>query len=75
MHRALKEIARDVRSNWDLMGTQAESLLAAMEGFDEIRDTGQGIVTLAKFRWAARTWRGPVAQQIKNEIDGILKAH
>ena len=75
MPRPLKEIAKDVRSDWISIHPEAEPFLAAMERLDQIRaDRNADVKVLAKFRWAARKWRGPVAKQIKSEIDLILMA-
>ena len=76
MHRPPKEIARDVRSGWTSIHPEAERFLAAMERLDQIRaDQNTDVKVLAQFRWAARKWWGPVAGQIKSEIDLILKAY
>ena len=76
MHRPPKEIARDVRSGWPSIHPEAERFLAAMERLDQIRaDRNTDVKVLAQFRWAARKWRGPVAGQIKTEIDLILRAY
>ena len=77
MHRHPKDIAKDVRSDWRPIYPEAEQFLVAMERLDQIDDhyhPDSGVVVLAKFRWAARKWRGPVAKQIKSEIDLILMA-
>jgi hypothetical protein len=75
MHRPPKEIAKDVRSDWTPIYPEAEKFLAAMERLDQITDTDSDVKVLAKFRWMARKWRGPVAQKIKSEIDLILMAY
>jgi hypothetical protein len=75
--RPLKEIAQEVRGDWKHVSVEAESLLGAMEQADPVTDRfrgDSGIEILAKFRWAARTWHGPVAQKIKREIDEILRS-
>jgi len=48
-----------------------------MERLDPATDrfrTESAIEILAKFRWAARLWQGPVAEKIKEEIDQILSS-
>lgn len=78
MYRLPREIAKDVRSDWDLLDREAEFFLTAMEQLNQITDcydADPGVKILAQFRWAARKWRGPVAGQIKSEIDVILKAY
>ena len=76
MPRPLKEIAKDVRSDWISIHPEAEPFLAAMERLDQIcADRNADVKVLAQFRWAARKWGGPVAGRIKNEIDLILKAY
>ena len=76
MPRPLKEIAKDVRSNWIPIHPEAEPFLAAMERLDHIRaDRNADVKVLAQFRWAARKWAGTVAGQIKSEIDLILDAY
>jgi len=76
MPRPLKEIAKDVRSDWISIHPEAEPFLAAMERLDQIR-AGQNtdLKVLAQFRWAARKWGGRVAGQIKSEIDLILQTY
>jgi hypothetical protein len=55
---------------------EAEPFLAAMERLDQIRaNRDADMKVLAQFRWAARKWRGPVAGQIKSEIDLILQTY
>ena len=57
MPRPLKEIAKDVRSNWIPIHPEAEPFLAAMERLDHIRaDRNADVKVLAQFRWAARKW-------------------
>jgi DNA topoisomerase IB len=76
MPRPLKEIAKDVRSNWISIPPEAEPFLAAMDRLDHIRADGNADVkVLAQFRWAARKWGGPAAGRIKGEIDLILNAY
>jgi hypothetical protein len=76
MPRPVYEIAKDVRSNWISIHPEAEPFLAAMERLDQIRpDRNADLKVLAQFRWAARKWGGPVAGQIKSEIDLILTAY
>ena len=76
MHRPPKEIAKEVRSDWKSIHREAEPFLAAMEQLDQIRvDRNVDVKVLAQFRWAARKWTGPVAGQIKSEIDLILKTY
>jgi hypothetical protein len=76
MLRPLNEIAKDVRSNWISIHPEAEPFLAAMERLDQIRpDRTDDVKVLEQFRWAARKWGGPVAGQIKREIDLILSAY
>lgn len=78
MHRPPKEIAKDVRSDWHSIYPEAERFLASMELLDEVgacRNVEADVKVLAQFRWAARRWRGPLAGQIKTEIDLILKAY
>ena len=78
MHRAPKDIAGDVRSDWNPIHPEAEPFLAAMERLDEIgarHHAEADVKVVAQFRWAARKWRGTVAGQIKTEIDLILKAY
>ena len=75
MHRPPNAIAKDVRWDWTPIYPEAEKILAEMERLDQITDTDSDVKVLARFRWVARKWRGPVAQQIKSEIDLILKAY
>jgi hypothetical protein len=78
MHRAPKEIAQDVRSDWKPIHPEAERFLVAMDRLDKIgacHSAEADVKVLAQFRWAARKWTGPVAGQIKSEIDLILKAY
>jgi len=76
MPRPLKEIAKDVRSDWISIHPEAEPFLAAMERLDQIRvDQNADLKVLAQFRWAARKWGGRVAGQIKSEIGLILQTY
>ena len=76
-HRPLREIANDVRADWNPVDREAELYLAAMERLDPVTDRfrwDSAVEILAKFRWAARTWEGPMAEKIKQEIDQILSS-
>ena len=48
-----------------------------MERLDPVTDgfrSDSAVEILAKFRWAARAWEGPMAEKIKQEIDQILSS-
>ena len=75
-HRPLNEIAAEIRSDWHPVHGDAEPFVAAMEKLQSVTDTyyaASAVEVLARFQWAARTWKGATAHRIKAEIKSILK--
>jgi hypothetical protein len=75
MTRPIREIAADVRADWANVHGMAEPALAAMETLDSIHDSyyqDSGVEVVARFVDAARTWKGPTARRIKEELRAIL---
>jgi hypothetical protein len=77
-HRPLNLIARDIHANWGArkINYAAQPYLNAMSCLrsiddDYICDSARDIV--ARFLCNAASWRGPVAKQIKAELNQILK--
>lgn len=76
MARYLSSIARDIRADWKSPYFGAVPYLDAMANLDSIRDNfgfdnGESIVRY--FLANAKTWRGPLAREIKTELKLILK--
>jgi hypothetical protein len=75
MARSISEIAREIREKWKPVHGEAEQIVDAMERINSLNDTFSAepaIEILSRFRWAARTWKGPVAKRIKDEIEALL---
>lgn len=76
MARYLTSIARDIRADWERPYFGAIPYLNAMSQLDSIRDnfgfdSGESIVRY--FLNNAKTWRGPIAREIKAELKSILE--
>lgn len=74
--RPLYEIARDIRRDWKPVNFAAKPYLEAMETLDSIRDNygyDSGTSIVAYFLSNASSWRGPVAKEIKKELNQMLK--
>jgi hypothetical protein len=75
-HRPIRDIAAEIRADWRPVHGEAEPYVAAMEKLNSVNDSyhaDSAVEVLSRFRWAARTWRGPTAVRIKKEIEDILK--
>jgi hypothetical protein len=81
--RTLNQIAREIKQNWNKQnsGTElyfgAKPYLDAMYSLYDIKDnygcdSGKSIV--AYFLANAQTWKGPVAREIKKELNAMLKS-
>lgn len=82
MARPIKEIAREIRKDWNKensgtnLSPHAEPYLEAMEELNSIdddyyQDSGRSVV--AYFLGNAQSWRGANAKRIKAELNGMLK--
>ena len=76
MARLIKDIAREIRSDWKKVYFVAEPYLKAMESINSIEDnyyfdTAESVVVY--FLANATTWRGETAKRIKTELRGMLK--
>lgn len=74
-HRPLSNIAHDIKRDWKNVKYSALPHLNALAQMDQIEDgyyfdTGESVVRY--FLANAGAWRGPVAQQIKAELKGML---
>ena len=75
--RPLSNIAHDIKRDWANINYAARPYLAAMLQMDKVTDnymydTGKSIVRY--FLSNARTWKGPVAQTIKQELKEALQS-
>lgn len=73
--RSLCAIARDITTDWKRPAPGAIPYLAAMRCLNSIEDkyaleSGASIVRY--FLANASTWRGPVAQAVKKELNAML---
>lgn len=76
MPRSLKEIAREINTNWQNVYFGARPYLNAMYSLDTINDKygmddAKSIVLY--FLSNAATWRGDVAKRIKLELKSLVK--
>ena len=76
-NRTLSEIAREIRKDWTKPYFGAKPYLDAMSTLNSVNDnygmdSGRSIVIY--FLANAQTWKGPVARQIKVELNAMLKA-
>ena len=74
--RTLKEIAKEIRSDWKKVNFGAEPYLEAMETLNSVDDNyyfddGDSIVRY--FLANASSWRGEVAKRVKAELKSMLK--
>jgi hypothetical protein len=73
--RSIQEIAADIRGDWTNVNGRAEPFLRAMESLDSIHDyyvLDSAAEIVGKFLAVAGTWRGPIAREIKAELNEIL---
>lgn len=77
--RTLRRIAKDIRLDWgNKVYFGAKPYLDAMDTLDTIDqmyicDSAESIVLY--FLANAQSWKGPVARQIKKELNEMVKAH
>ena len=74
--RAIKDIAKEIRSDWKKPYFGAVPYLEAMETLNSINDdyffdSGREIVV--RFLAFASTWRGETARRIKAELKSMCK--
>jgi hypothetical protein len=73
---SIRELAMQIRMNWTNVYFGAKPYLQAMLSMESIHDKfgmddGKGIIIY--FLSNATTWRGPVAREIKKELNRRLK--
>tara|TARA_R110002020_G_scaffold199919_1_gene401932 strand:- start:1692 stop:1931 length:240 start_codon:yes stop_codon:yes gene_type:complete len=71
MARKLSEIAQEIRTDWKKVSYAAEPYLNAMEPLKDLDDNNGGSEVLY-FLLNASSWRGEVAQRIKDELRLML---
>ena len=74
-NRPLHEIARDIKANWPKVNYAAKPYLDALHELESVddmyyADPASHIVNY--FLANARTWRGPEAKRIKDELKGMV---
>ena len=75
-YRMLSDIAREIQKDWKNVYFGAVPYLRAMAQLDKITDMygmDDAKSVVAYFLGNAGTWRGPVAKQIKLELNSMLK--
>lgn len=73
--RPIHAIAQDIRANWHNVYFGAVPYLRAMRQLDAVTDTyGQDDADdiIRYFLSNAKTWRGPVAREIKAELRALI---
>lgn len=76
--RPLWLIASDIRQNWPRPHFAAVPYIFALRHLthaSEMYGADSALSIIAYFLSNARTWRGPTATAIKNELRDILKGH
>jgi hypothetical protein len=77
-HRPLYLIASDIRADWPKPYFGAVPYLFALRHLNRASDmygADSALSIIAYFLSNARTWRGPRATALKNELRDILKGH
>jgi len=76
--RSLSEIAAEIRKDWGAkVNFAAKPYLEAMATLQTMKDmygADDASYIVAYFLSNATSWRGPVARQIKAELNGMLKS-
>lgn len=75
-NKNLAEIAEIIRKDWKKVNFAAVPYLEAMSGMDSINDNfvaDSGREIVLRFLCNAQTWRGPVAKEVKKELNRRLK--
>jgi hypothetical protein len=76
-NRPLHEIAKDIKANWPKVNYAAQPYLDALHELESVddmyyQDPAKHIVNY--FLANARTWRGPEAKRIKDELNGMVRS-
>ena len=76
MTRKIYEIATEISKDWENKYFGAVPYINAMKELESINDeygadSASGV--LAYFLANAQTWRGPVAREVKKELNSMLK--
>lgn len=72
----LSQYALIIRKDWKNVNYGAKPYLEAMAQMDEIGDnygSDSGKMIVAYFLSNASQWRGPIAKQVKKELNDLLK--
>ena len=75
-HRPLFEIAAEIKADWTTRHGAATPYVLAMDKLRDATDqygTETGSDMIRGFLNSAQTWRGPVAQRVKDELRAILR--
>lgn len=73
---SLRNIADIIRGDWKKVNYAAQPYLDAMSGLETIADNyfaDSGYSVVAYFLSNATGWRGPVAKEVKKELNKRLK--
>ena len=76
IYRPLSQIASEIRKDWHNVNYAAKPYLDAMATLHTIKDNyyeDSGASVVAYFLSNAGTWKGPVAQKVKKELNLMLK--
>ncbi len=75
VYRTIREIASDIRQNWNPVNYAAKPYLDAMFYLDKITDkyySDSGDMIIRYFLGNATTWKGEHARRIKAELNAML---
>lgn len=73
---SLSQIASEIRRDWKKVNFAAKPYLEAMSMLDSVSDpygADDGYTVVTYFLSNARTWKGPVAKEIKKELNRRIK--
>lgn len=76
--RSLSVIAAEIRRDWTDMSPHAKPYVRMMATLTNISDTygaEDGETAVLYFLSNARTWTGPTARRVKNELRGMAAEH
>jgi hypothetical protein len=77
--RPLKEIAREIRENWKprIAGAAlpAVEAMSTLDTLDDFYGGDSAVEVVSRFLAHRQTWRGPVAERIKAELQAMLVLH
>lgn len=77
--RTLKEIAREIRADWKprIAGAAlpAVDAMSTLNTLDDDYFGDSAVEVVSRFLAHRQTWRGPVAERIKAELQAMLVLH